>query len=181
MCKSSLLVWGCASTLPRGRANYTALAGTAGRHLPLVRNTTSHPHAAWCVRQLRARPASGGGAVRTRHHGHLTEGDVQAGHAPYDSTTGQAASTTGITLSDEGGQGERARSRRSVLIAGPRPSQQTRHITSRSVAFACQWRGFMQAITPSPANRGRPGLNVRAAGSAMGTVFGTRRPPAALP
>src|SRR5213080_1485852 len=114
MCKSSLLVWGCASTLPWGRANYTALAGTAGRHLPLVRTMTSHPHAAWCVRQLRARPASGGGAVRTRHHGHLTDGDVQAGHAPYDSTTGQAASTTGITLSDGEGRRERARSRRSV-------------------------------------------------------------------
>src|SRR2546430_12640319 len=31
MCKSSLLVWGFASTLPWGRANYTALAGTAPR------------------------------------------------------------------------------------------------------------------------------------------------------
>src|SRR6266568_1646628 len=140
MCKSSLLVWGCASTLPRGRANYTALAGTAGRHLPLVRTMTSHPHAAWCVRQLRARPASGGGAVRTRHHGHLTEGDVQAGHAPYDSTTGQAASTTGITLSDEGGQGERARSRRYA------PSQ---------VFRACPLASYRSGCSVSPGWAGR--------------------------
>src|SRR6266487_1603537 len=114
MCKSSFLV--SASALPWGRANYTALAGTAGRHLPLVRTMTSHPHAAWCVRQLRAHPASGGGAVRTRHHGHLTEGDVQAGHAPYDSTTEQAASTTGITLSD-GERPERTRAEPPICSA----------------------------------------------------------------